>query len=145
MPFRHLTSGRFDLDTLKLMQQAFDTVCAKLQIDGDDSRRLTLANEIIRLAGEGTREQLAKQAEETLALPTPPPPLAQFRPTVSPAAQRSSRTALASPGADHRHGRGRKCVSASYKPAMIDMALKVYLAAGRQQSPAWIDGHGTEP
>jgi hypothetical protein len=74
MPFRHLTPGRFDLDTLKLMQQAFDTVCAKLQIDGDDSRRLTLANEIIRLAGEGTREQLAKQAEETLALPTPPPP-----------------------------------------------------------------------
>jgi len=74
MPFRHLKPGRFDLDTLMLMQKAFDTVCAKLQIDGDDSRRFTLANEIIRLAGEGTREQLATEAEEALALAAPPPP-----------------------------------------------------------------------
>ena len=57
MPFRHLKPGRFDLDTLKLMQQAFDTVCAKLQMDEGDFRRLTLANEIIRLRHEGTREQ----------------------------------------------------------------------------------------
>jgi hypothetical protein len=68
MPFRHLKPGRFDLDTLKLMQQAFDTVCAKLQMDEGDSRRLTLANEIIRLAAEGTREQLTEQAEAALAV-----------------------------------------------------------------------------
>ncbi len=73
MPFRHLKPGRFDLDTLKLMQQAFDTVCAKLEIDEGNSRRLTLANEIIRLAAEGTREQLAEQAEGALALAAPPP------------------------------------------------------------------------
>lgn len=73
MPFRHLEPGRFDLDTLKLMQQAFDTVCAKLQIDEGDTRRLTLANEIIRLAAEGAREQLTEQAEGALALAAPPP------------------------------------------------------------------------
>jgi hypothetical protein len=72
MPFRHLRPGRFDLDTLKLMQQAFDTVCAKLQIDESDTRRVTLANEIIRLAEEGKRETLAEQAEEALALAMPP-------------------------------------------------------------------------
>ena len=74
MPFRHLKPGRFDLDTLKLMQQAFDTVCAKLQMDEGDSRRLTLANEIIRLAAEGTHEQLAEQAEGALALAAPHEP-----------------------------------------------------------------------
>ena len=73
MPFRHLKPGRFDLDTLKLMQQAFDTVCAKLQMDEGDSRRLTLANELIRLAAEGTREQLTERAEGALALAAPPP------------------------------------------------------------------------
>ncbi len=73
MPFRHLEPGRFDLDTLKLMQQAFDTVCAKLQIDEGDTRRLTLANEIIRLAAEGALEQLTEQAEGALALAAPPP------------------------------------------------------------------------
>ena len=73
MPFRHLKPGRFDLDTLKLMQQAFDTACAKLQMDEDDSRRLTLVNEIIRLAAEGTREQLTEQAEGALAVAAPPP------------------------------------------------------------------------
>jgi hypothetical protein len=73
MPFRHLEPGRFDLDTLKLMQQAFDTVCAKMQMDEGDSRRLSLANEIIRLAAEGTREQLTEQAEAALAVAAPPP------------------------------------------------------------------------
>src|SRR6476619_459841 len=73
MPFRHLEPGRFDLDTLKLMQQAFDAVCAKLQMDEGDSRRLTLANELIRLAAEGTREQLTERAEGALALAAPPP------------------------------------------------------------------------
>ena len=73
MPFRHLEPGRFDLDTLKLMQQAFDAVCAKLQMDKGDSRRLTLANELIRLAAEGTREQLTEQAEGALAVAGPPP------------------------------------------------------------------------
>jgi len=73
MPFRHFEPGRFDLDPLKLMQQAFDTVCAKLQMGEGDSRRLTLANEIIRLAAEGTREQLTEQAEAALAVAAPPP------------------------------------------------------------------------
>ena len=72
MPFRHLRPGQFDFDTLKLMQQAFDTVCAKLQIDESDTRRVTLANEIIRLAAEGKRETLAEQAEEALARALPP-------------------------------------------------------------------------
>jgi len=72
MPFRHLEPGRFDLDTLKLMQQAFDRVCAKLQMGEGDSRRLTLANEIIWLAAEGTREQLTEHAEAALVVTAPP-------------------------------------------------------------------------
>ena len=72
MPFRHLSPGQFGLDTLKLMQQAFDTICTKRQIDESDARRVTLANEIIRLATEGKRETRAEQAEEVLALAMPP-------------------------------------------------------------------------
>ncbi len=67
MPFRHLEPGRFDLDTLKLMQQAFDKVCAKLQIDENDPRRAKLAFELIRLADEGTLAELVQAAEEALA------------------------------------------------------------------------------
>jgi len=72
MPFRHVPPDQFDLDTLKRMQEAFDTVCVKLQIDEADPRRLTLAQEIIRLAANGVRSKLAESAEETLGLAGPP-------------------------------------------------------------------------
>jgi hypothetical protein len=67
MPFRHLTPGQFDLDTLMLMQKAFDTVCAKLALDESNQSRATLATEILRLVAVGTRDGLAEQAEAALA------------------------------------------------------------------------------
>ena len=69
MPFRHVRPRQFDLDTLKLMQQAFDAVCAKLTIGESDPRRATLAMEIISLAMEGERVHLAERAENALAPP----------------------------------------------------------------------------
>jgi hypothetical protein len=67
MPFRHVAPDQFDLDALKLMQQAFDTACARLAIDESDSRRVALANEIIRLVTEDKHMLLAELAEEALA------------------------------------------------------------------------------
>jgi hypothetical protein len=66
MPFRHTQPAQFGLDVLQLMQRAFDSVCAKLQIDVSDPRRGVLANEIVLLATSGERLALAELAEQKL-------------------------------------------------------------------------------
>lgn len=68
MPFRHLTN--VDLDTMKLMQGAFDAVCARLLLSAEDTRRSKLASIIIELAASGEREGLADKAEAALTKPS---------------------------------------------------------------------------
>lgn len=70
MPFRHVPAGQFNLDTMKLMQGAFDVVCQKLSLPPEDTRRSKLASIIIELAASGEREGLAEKAEAALTKPS---------------------------------------------------------------------------
>jgi hypothetical protein len=62
MPFRHVPQSAFDLDTMRLMQGAFDQVCERMAFQPDDVRRSKLATIIIELATGGEREGLAEKA-----------------------------------------------------------------------------------
>jgi hypothetical protein len=66
MPFRHVPSGTFDLDTLRLMQRAFDEVCLRLRLSENDARRSHLATSLVDLATKGEREKLAERAQEKI-------------------------------------------------------------------------------
>jgi hypothetical protein len=65
MPFHHIPAGQFSLELLKLMHAAYDTVSAKLHIDGSsDPRSAGLANIIMDLAANGERQRLAERSLE---------------------------------------------------------------------------------
>jgi hypothetical protein len=66
MPFRNVPAGQFDVQTLELMQNAFDAVCRQHGIDSGDPRRERLATSIVELATEGERERLAERAAATV-------------------------------------------------------------------------------
>jgi hypothetical protein len=66
MPFRHIPPGQFNLDTLRLMQTAFDDVCQRLNLNEIDPRRSKLATVLMNLAADGELSQLSERAEKAL-------------------------------------------------------------------------------
>jgi hypothetical protein len=62
MPFRDFSG--FDLETVKVMTEAYDSVVARLQLKPDDPRTGKLATIIVQLAKAGVvdPERLADQA-----------------------------------------------------------------------------------
>ena len=60
MSFRHVAvpKDKFDLVTVKRLQDVFDEICSERQLAIEDPRRGRLASALVELAGKGELENL---------------------------------------------------------------------------------------